>query len=195
MEVISDNTIMPGDVFTHLTVIALAGHDKSGRRIYRCECKCGNIVEDARADKLKEGRTKSCGCLHAENNARASSEAAARRDVHEEFKTKLQEIGKLVGSKEKELTALQEKIDRAEKAAAELKKADGQEDQSNPSSDFSFQISQWGACTRPPTPLPVDGRIHLLLQINPQVRMVNPLSILRPRRVGDCPQKALFQFQ
>lgn len=39
--------------------------------------------------------------------------------------------------------------------------------------DFNFQISQWGACTRPSGPLPVDGRIHLLLDPAPTA---NPQS-------------------
>lgn len=39
--------------------------NKSGRVYYKCQCECGTIKE-VRADHLKSGSSKSCGCLQKE---------------------------------------------------------------------------------------------------------------------------------
>ena len=54
--------IAPGDVFGRLTVM------KEYKGKYLCKCECGNrklIV----ARNLREGKTKSCGCLRKENRS------------------------------------------------------------------------------------------------------------------------------
>ena len=38
---------------------------KNGRVYYRCKCECGTI-KDVRADHLKSGKSRSCGCLQKE---------------------------------------------------------------------------------------------------------------------------------
>lgn len=48
-----------GDVFTRLTVIGMRG------RYAVCMCSCGSKKE-VRADHLRSGATRSCGCLHSE---------------------------------------------------------------------------------------------------------------------------------
>ena len=49
-----------GQVFNYFTVID--GPIKRNKKIYwHCKCKCGT-EKDIRADELKSGRTKSCGC-------------------------------------------------------------------------------------------------------------------------------------
>lgn len=49
-----------GQHFNDLEVID--GPFKKNKKIYwRCKCKCG-IIKEVRADSLKNGRTKSCGC-------------------------------------------------------------------------------------------------------------------------------------
>jgi len=58
---------MTGKEFTYLKVIEFAGrqvHPNGSKSIlWKCECKCGNtvIVQGA---SLRNGNTKSCGCLH-----------------------------------------------------------------------------------------------------------------------------------
>lgn len=54
-------------VFSNLT--ALEPTDEfSGRTVkWLCRCKCGNIVKVALSN-LNNGNTKSCGCLHSQNN-------------------------------------------------------------------------------------------------------------------------------
>ena len=54
-----------GKVFGRLTVIALAGMNKKYQALVLCKCECGNEII-ARADSLKDGNTKSCGCLRSE---------------------------------------------------------------------------------------------------------------------------------
>ena len=45
---------------------------KNGRVYYRCQCDCGTI-KDVRADHLKAGKSKSCGCLQKEIVAQVNS--------------------------------------------------------------------------------------------------------------------------
>jgi hypothetical protein len=65
-------TDLSGQRFSRLTVISRADDyvAKNGTRrvCWRCVCDCGNEVI-ARATSLKEGDTKSCGCLRAETNS------------------------------------------------------------------------------------------------------------------------------
>ena len=51
-------------VFSRLQVIDSAP-SKNGKTYWLCKCACGNTCI-ARADQLKSGRTKSCGCLNKE---------------------------------------------------------------------------------------------------------------------------------
>ena len=54
-----------GRKFGRLTVLGLAGHDKHRKILWRCLCECGNETA-AVSFKLREGLTRSCGCLHRE---------------------------------------------------------------------------------------------------------------------------------
>lgn len=64
-----------GQRFGRLTVIERVGtYDPPcgfGKQpIWRCRCDCGEVV-DITAHNLKQGRTRSCGCLRRENARRA----------------------------------------------------------------------------------------------------------------------------
>lgn len=50
-----------GGAYGKLTVLERAER-RNGRVYWRCECQCGNRV-DVRGESLKNGNTKSCGCL------------------------------------------------------------------------------------------------------------------------------------
>lgn len=63
---------MTGQKFGRLTVIKYVYSDKHYNAVWQCQCKCGNIVE-VRGDMLRNGNTKSCGCLcttHHKSNTR-----------------------------------------------------------------------------------------------------------------------------
>ncbi|MGE5438075.1 MAG: hypothetical protein ACM3O3_12750 [Syntrophothermus sp.] len=57
---------LTGMVFNKLTVIKQKGSIKS-RRIWLCECECGNISL-VKTSRLLNGSTKSCGCLRGFNS-------------------------------------------------------------------------------------------------------------------------------
>lgn len=60
-----------GEKYGKLNIIGVKYSEKEKRNLAICECECGNIkIIDIR--NLTSGRTKSCGCLHKENTARAS---------------------------------------------------------------------------------------------------------------------------
>jgi hypothetical protein len=58
---------LEGKKFGRLTVLEQAGRDKSYNVIWRCRCDCGNeaIVN---GHYLRQGKTKSCGCLYLKNH-------------------------------------------------------------------------------------------------------------------------------
>lgn len=56
-------TIRPGQKYNRLTVL-VGGPNRSK---IKCECECGRIAF-VRGDSLRNGNTKSCGCLFSETN-------------------------------------------------------------------------------------------------------------------------------
>lgn len=54
-----------GQKFNRLTVMGFMGTNKQGNSFWHCKCDCGNIKK-VPACKLKNGDTKSCGCLSAQ---------------------------------------------------------------------------------------------------------------------------------
>lgn len=60
------NENLIGQKFNRLTVVELLpDRDNFRRKIYKCQCECGNYI-NVRASDLKSGNTKSCGCLNIE---------------------------------------------------------------------------------------------------------------------------------
>lgn len=68
---------LEGRVFTRLTVLSKAGHDRHGFVLWLAECACSNQIR-VRARSLTAGLTKSCGCLRAESMRRAQALRAER---------------------------------------------------------------------------------------------------------------------
>lgn len=61
-----------GQKFGKLTVIKTSGKSKSGNIKWLCKCECGNTTEVV-GSKLRNGHTKSCGCLKFSEQARGYS--------------------------------------------------------------------------------------------------------------------------
>ncbi len=59
--------------FGRLTVLKELEEKSNSNKVYLCKCECGN-EKAIRGDRLKNGNTRSCGCLQ--------KEAAGRRTVH-----------------------------------------------------------------------------------------------------------------
>ena len=62
--------------FGRLVAIRNVGSDCSGNSLWECKCDCGNLIV-AHSQRLKCGKTKSCGCLNrdltiARNKANAT---------------------------------------------------------------------------------------------------------------------------
>ncbi len=52
---------LAGREFNDLTVISFIGFGSSHKAVWECLCKCGNTIK-VKANSLKTGNTKSCGC-------------------------------------------------------------------------------------------------------------------------------------
>lgn len=50
-----------GERYGKLVVIEMLGLDKTGHRVVKCKCDCGN-VKDIRSSSLQNGKTMSCDC-------------------------------------------------------------------------------------------------------------------------------------
>ena len=59
---------LTGQVFYRLAVVSFAGSDKHKKAAWNCRCECGSMSVVV-TSKLKNGSTKSCGCLSAERLA------------------------------------------------------------------------------------------------------------------------------
>jgi len=65
--------------YNRLTLIKLSHKDNWGKQYWLCECDCGNI-KTYRLSHIKQGRTKSCGCLNAEQRINGATHGHARGD-------------------------------------------------------------------------------------------------------------------
>lgn len=57
--------IKTGEKFGRLTVLGRAENSRDGAVRWRCRCECGQGIE-VRSKYLRNGKTRSCGCLRAE---------------------------------------------------------------------------------------------------------------------------------
>lgn len=58
-----------GHRFGRLLVIAPAESSKNGLGRWVCQCDCGNITSPIAGSALRNGHTKSCGCLRTRHNS------------------------------------------------------------------------------------------------------------------------------
>lgn len=70
-----------GQTFGRLTVIEeYHQRAKNGARLWMCICSCGrNIPVEVTTDRLKSGKTRSCGCLQSERAAESNRKRAKWR--------------------------------------------------------------------------------------------------------------------
>lgn len=54
-----------GQTFGYLTALRYAGSAKKGGAVWECRCKCGTTIT-VRGNSLRNGHTKSCGCIKKE---------------------------------------------------------------------------------------------------------------------------------
>lgn len=59
-----------GQIFGYLTVLGRGERNNRGALMWLCKCSCG-AEKSVRPDKLREGRTKSCGCRRRQRPERS----------------------------------------------------------------------------------------------------------------------------
>jgi hypothetical protein len=84
---------MTGQRFHLLTVTGRAGNTPSGQAVWSCRCDCGNTIT-ARGYKLRQGHTKSCGCLKAKGNP---THGKSRTPTHNSWLAMKQRCGYAAG--------------------------------------------------------------------------------------------------
>jgi hypothetical protein len=57
-----------GRTFDRLRVLGSGAPASSGKTTWRCECSCGSCARDYRTNQLRNGKTRSCGCLRSETS-------------------------------------------------------------------------------------------------------------------------------
>jgi len=75
-----------GDKFSRLTVIGYAGKTKRGERLWKCRCECGRTTNVITA-RLLSGKTRSCGCLQAENRIKIAQNKTHGKTQTKEYYT------------------------------------------------------------------------------------------------------------
>lgn len=63
---------LTGQKFNYLTVLRQGSYSKGKLVRWICRCDCGNITSPIRAAHLKDGHTKSCGCLQSKKTQEIS---------------------------------------------------------------------------------------------------------------------------
>lgn len=92
---------LTGQRFGRLVAIKDAGYTKNRSRVWECKCDCGNTAF-VQAGNLKNGHTKSCGCLQASpphENLRKAHKWSRIHDLKEH--TKLSALSQSISSNNK----------------------------------------------------------------------------------------------
>lgn len=75
--------IVVGDKWDRITVLKFSGRDAHHRKLWLIACDCGSQEPwIAREDGLKNGRTKSCGCLRKEKFVRGNTSHGMTSRTH-----------------------------------------------------------------------------------------------------------------
>ena len=73
-------TDLTGKRFGRLIAKEPTEERKNGSVVWKCDCDCGN-THFVRADQLKSGKTKSCGCLDSERTAELGKKMWEKNDM------------------------------------------------------------------------------------------------------------------
>lgn len=86
-------TVTVGQKYNRLTVTERAGNDRSNHALWFCLCDCGKSIIVS-SDKLKNGNTKSCGCLKSEKSAETINKYRSPHKSHGLSRTRIHNIWK-----------------------------------------------------------------------------------------------------
>lgn len=75
-----------GQTFGRLTAIKVYGKDRNRQALWECECSCGTKNVIVTGINLRDGHTKSCGCLRSEKCAERFKEYHKKRASMKEAK-------------------------------------------------------------------------------------------------------------
>lgn len=73
-----------GKRFGRLTVLSRTEKKSGNTYIYKCQCDCGNVCEVSGAN-LRNGKTKSCGCLASESHRKVLQDDGKARSVRNDY--------------------------------------------------------------------------------------------------------------
>lgn len=83
---------LTGKKFGRLTVLKRSPENINRKPAWVCQCECGNI-KIVRGSDLKEGKTKSCGCLQKEVSKNRSDSKAFREGMVFGYLTVIKDLG------------------------------------------------------------------------------------------------------
>lgn len=69
---------LEGQKIARFTVLGRRADEADGRRQWICECQCGNVVPVVGTD-LRNGNSKSCGCLRRESSSKKAIDILGRK--------------------------------------------------------------------------------------------------------------------
>lgn len=75
---------LTGQKYGRLTVLYEVKRDKNNKRQWFCQCECGN-QKVIRMNELRDGRTKSCGCINKERMAILGKAKAGQKNISNEL--------------------------------------------------------------------------------------------------------------
>jgi hypothetical protein len=73
-----------GNTYDRLTVISMAGRSNDGQVVWLCQCSCGKTTA-VRGRDLRQGHTRSCGCLARELTSKRSAELLRRKSGSDSY--------------------------------------------------------------------------------------------------------------
>lgn len=77
---------LTGKKFGRLTVLRASGN-RGIQPVFTCQCECGTICE-VRGDKLRSGKTQSCGCIQREYRENENDQRSKKYQIGEGSYTK-----------------------------------------------------------------------------------------------------------
>nr|WP_082970876.1 helix-turn-helix transcriptional regulator [Mycobacterium sp. E3298] len=105
-----------GKVYGKLKILERVSNEKSRHKRYRCLCECGNLSEPL-LGSLKNGSTKSCGCLRGNNKGKKYKVIKKVKTKKIKFKEKKIKVTLMSGE---QLRELRKKLQKTQTEMGEL---------------------------------------------------------------------------